>query len=327
MPEGRVVIPITQVAKGIFKIGPLDTGTRTPETSPHLVVGEKQSAILEPGESGQAAALLEGIRQIGVPRDRIAYILSSHIHLHHLAGVNVLLKELPNAQVVVHRRGKPHLMEPTKLNAGTYAVWGDGCPTLSPVPEDKIWGVSGGEVIDLGGRELEIIDATGHAPHHMAVFDSLTKAMFCGDAAGVIALNMERGRPDILPPLHDVKIQVETQRRLRSFKPSMLLVFGYGGVSHSPDDTLRWAEEDVLAVERIVLEGMEQKKLNKEIGKAVADYYRSVGLAGRQEYADAEEGAGERMMGGGGGGMPEGNAPIGMVNYLLREHPDLEAPK
>jgi glyoxylase-like metal-dependent hydrolase (beta-lactamase superfamily II) len=321
----RVPMPVTQVAKGIFKVGPLATGTRTPDTSPHVVIGQKL-AIMEPGEDGQIPELLRAIREeLHADPDNVAYIWASHIHLHHIAGINVLLKECPNAKVVVHRRGKPHLVEPTKLNAGTYAVWGDGCPTLNPVPEEKIWGCSGGEVLDLGGRELEVIEATGHAPHHTAVFDRLTKTMFVGDSCGVIAMNKERGRPDILPPLFDVKIQLATLERLRSYKPSMLLVFGYGGVSHSPDDTFRWAIDDVKMAEKIVLEGMQQKKTSKEIGSAVQDYYRSVGLAGRLEYADAEEGAiGAESFG---GGMPSGSAPIGMVNYLLREHPDLEAPQ
>ncbi len=228
------MIPITEVAKGIFRIGPLDTHSRTPNTSPYLIVGDKQAAIWEGGESGQAHALLEAIGETGVSLDRIGYIICSHIHLHHIDGVNILLHAIPNARVVVHQRGAPHLVDPIRLNASTFQVWGEGCPSLIPVPEDRIWGVAGGEVIDLGGRELEIIEALGHAPHHIVLFDRLTRALFPGDSVGVLGMGKERARPDILPPLFELEKAVATLHRLKALKPSVLFLFGYGGVSHSP---------------------------------------------------------------------------------------------
>ena len=81
------MIPIVEIAKGIFRIGPLES--RTPNTnpaSPFLVVGSQQSAIVEPGEDGQAPKLLEAIKEIGVGLDRIAYLIATHIHLHHVHG-------------------------------------------------------------------------------------------------------------------------------------------------------------------------------------------------------------------------------------------------
>ncbi|MBI2328179.1 MAG: MBL fold metallo-hydrolase [Chloroflexi bacterium] len=312
------MIPIVEVAKGIFRIGPLETFARTPNTSPYLVVGEERAAIMEIGEEGQVAALLQAIRHIGVGYDRIAYFISSHIHLHHVAGLNLLLHQLPQAKMVAHRRAVPHLVEPTRLNEGTFAVWGPGCPSLYPVPENRIWGVTGGEIIDLGGRQLEIIDATGHAPHHLAIFDRLTRALFPGDAVGTIRLGKERARPDILPPLFDIERAIETLRRLRALKPSVLFLFGYGGVSHSPDKTLQWGEEDVRAIEGIVRKGMRQKVGSQEIGRRVRAYYDQIGT--REPTEDEEVVVPE-------GGPQGAGAPIGMCAYLHREDPSLEMPQ
>jgi len=302
------MIPITEIAKGIFKIGPLETGLQTPATSPHLVVGQR-AAILEPGEGGQTPELLEGIRQIGVNLDRIDYLIPSHIHLHHCQGVPVLLQEIPQAKVVVHQRAVPHLMEPTRLNESTTEVWGEGCPIIAPVPQDSIWGVVGGEVISLGDRELEIIEATGHARHHIAIFDRLTRALFPGDAAGVLGLGRERGSPDIRPPLFEVDKHIDTLHRLRAFNPSVL--FTFGGVSHSPDKTLQWAEDDVLAIERICREGMKQKMSGDEIGRRVGEYYDQVRPSTQQEGAESSQAW----------------APYGMLAYLKRQDPSLEMPK
>ena len=308
-------VPVVEAAKGIFRIGPLDTFTReTPATTPYVVVGDKHAAILEFGEVGQAPALLQAIRQIGVSFDRIAYIMASHIHLHHIGGVNFLLKEIPHAKLVIHQRGAPHVAEPTRLNASTLQVWGEssGCPQISPVPMDSILPVSGGEVFDLGGRELEIIETLGHAPHHISIFDRLSKVMFAGDAAGVLRMGSERCSPDIRPPLFEMEAAAESLQRLRAFNPSAIFLFGYGGVSHSPDKTLQWSEEDIRAVEAICREGMQQKLSNKVIGEKVRAYYRSVGIT---MEADGPQGGADRGM-----------APIGMIAYVKKNHPELELP-
>ncbi|MFC1943102.1 MBL fold metallo-hydrolase [Chloroflexota bacterium] len=307
------MIPITEVVKGIFKIGPLETGNeRTPDTCPYLIVGQEQALIWEPGEAGQVPALLEGIRVLGVERDRIAYIIPSHIHLHHCAGVPVLLKELPKATLMVHERGVPHLIDPTRLNESTFQVWGDGCPSITPVPQDRIKGLAGGEVIDLGERKLDIIEAGGHAPHQVAMFDRLTKALFPGDAAGAFNIpNNERARPDILPPLFDVEQAVDALHRFQALKPTVILTFTrYGGISHSPEKTMRWAEEDYRAVERICREGMKQKRNSLEIGAEVAEHYKKVRIA-----TEMEDRAGETT------------APYGMCAYIHKQDPSLEMPR
>ena len=309
------MVPITEVAKRIFKIGPLETWSRTPATSPFLVVGQR-AAILEPGETGQTPALLAGIKELGVSLDRIDYIIASHIHLHHIAGLDVLLKLVPNAKVVVHQRGAPHLVEPTRLNESTFQVWGEGCPSISPVPEDRVWGVAGGEVIDLGGRELEIIEAVGHAPHHICIFDRLSRVLFPGDAVGILALGRERARPDILPPLYDLDKAVDSLRRLRAFNPSALFLFGFGGVSHNPVQTLQWGEDDVFAVRDIVHAALKERVSYEEISRRVEEYYVRVGVV----IPTGAEGGGVSAS-----GMV---APpfIGMIRYLQRQDPSLETP-
>ncbi len=317
------MIPIAEVAEGIFKIGPLDTHSRTPWTAPFLVLGNERAAILEPGEDGQAAELLQAIGGSGDPElkidlNRIAYLIPTHIHLHHIAAANILMGKLPNAKVVVHQRGAPHLVEPTRLNEGTFAVWGEGCPSLDPIPEDRVIPVFGGEVFDLGGRELEIIETVGHAPHHVSIFDRLTKTLFSGDAAGAFHLGPggRRARPDILPPIFDVEKAVDSVRRMRALKASQIFVFGWNAASYTPDQTLQWAEEDYRGVERICLEGMKQKLSGAEIAQKVEEYYDSVGRI--QGHPSDEETVPEAQ---------ESRGPIGMYAYLKRKDPSLEMPQ
>ncbi|MBI3040475.1 MAG: MBL fold metallo-hydrolase [Chloroflexi bacterium] len=320
------MIPITEVADGIFKIGPLDTRNNgaTPWTAPFLVVGKERAATLEPGEKGQADELLQAIGGRGDPElkidlNRIAYLIPTHIHLHHIAGANILLERCPNAKVACHQRGAPHLAEPTRLNESTLQVWGQdsGCPQIAPIPENRIIALAGGEVLDLGGRELEIIETVGHAPHHIAVFDRLTKTLFTGDSAGAFHLGPggRRARPDILPPLFDVDRAVDSVRRMRALKARRIFVFGWNAASYTPNQTLRWAEKDYRAVEKICLEGMQKKLPAVKIAQKVEEYYDSVGRIqghGEDESVPREQ---------------RSRGPIGMYAYIKRKYPDLELPK
>ena len=52
-------------------------------------------------------------------------MLTTHVHLDHAGGAGALMRELPNARCAVHPRGARHLAEPSKLIAGSIAVYGE----------------------------------------------------------------------------------------------------------------------------------------------------------------------------------------------------------
>ncbi len=307
-----MVIPITQVAKGIFRIGPLDTRRLTAATGPYLIVGNERAMVVEPGEDEQVAELVQAIKDIGVGLDRVTYIWASHIHLHHIQGVPLLLEKLPKARVMVHPRAVPHLLDPTRLVESTIEAWGDRCyGPFRAIPKDRIMTLEDSQVVDLGGRELENIWAPGHAPHHMALFDRSNRALFPGDLVTFLGYGRPRGRHDIRPPLFDMEKFVESANRFRKYKPSMLLVFGQFGGSLQPDDTLRWAIEDHLVLERICLDGMRQMQPFTEIARRVEEYEDKVQVrmtAERETAASWTEGL------------------FGLLAYLKRKYPDLELP-
>ncbi len=318
----RIPVQAQHVAQGIWRIGPLDPKNNgaTPWTSPFLIKGEERAAILEPGEAGAVPEMLDLIGELGVELDYIAYIISTHIHLHHVGAASALLEAIPTAKVVIHQRGVRHLVDPTQLNASTLKVWGQdsGCPQMPPIPEDRIWGVADGQIIDLGKRELEIIETPGHAPHHFSIFDRFTRTLFPGDATGTFhgGPGQDRRRPEIVPPLFDMDSAIESLRRLRALKPLALMAFGWNGASFSPDKTLEWYEEDLRAVERICLEGMKQKLRGAEIGQKVQEYYNSVGIKVLGETTGVPEGLSD-----------ESRGPVGLYSYLKKQDPSLEMPQ
>ncbi len=312
---------ITQVAKGILRIGPVESagpgrrGHHTSLTSPYLIIGKEQAMVLEPGEDCQVAATVDALKKCGVALDKVGYIWASHIHLHHIQAVPDLMKQLPKAKFVVHPRGAPHVIEPTRLVASSIEAWGDQCyGPMAPLPKERVMSVEDNQIIDLGRKQIQVIYAPGHAPHHMGLFDLETRALFPGDIAMVPGPGRERGHHDIRPPLFDVDKFVASIEHYLSLKPSMLLTFGdRGGAVFSVEDSLRWAIEDHRAIERICADGMRRKQSFKEISARVEEYSTAVDsqpIGGRETGPEFTS-----------GGLS------GMIAYVHRKDPSLELPK
>jgi len=308
-----MVVPITEVVPGIMRIGPIATGHPSAPTSPFLVVGNKRAIVIEPGEDGQVDPIVEAVKTCGLDVGAVDYVWASHIHFHHIQGVPPLLKKLPNAKFLVHPRGAAHVIEPTRLIQSTIEVWGDKCyGPFEAIPKERVLSVDDGQVMDVGGRQLEIIHAPGHAPHHMALFDIQTRALFYGDIAVLGTPGKWRGYHDVRPPLFDVDKFVETIHRYEALNPAIILTFTYGGVSHSPQETLRWAIQDHVAIAKICEDGMRQRLNVREVYRQVAEYEQKVGAAVDVEAASNPER--------GSGGI------IGLFNFLKRKYPELELP-
>lgn len=194
-------------------------------TSCYIVAAEK-AALIETGASPGAPHILEALSELGVPREKVGFIIGTHIHLDHTGGAGVLLRELKNAVVYVHPRGARHLIDPSRLAAGAKTLYGDQFDELfgeiAPVPEDKVKTPEDGESIDLGGRVLTFYHSPGHARHHMVIYDPVSGGLFAGDAVGVRFERLSRicGReitmPTTPPSEFDPPAMVESLERFKT---------------------------------------------------------------------------------------------------------------
>jgi glyoxylase-like metal-dependent hydrolase (beta-lactamase superfamily II) len=104
----------------------------------------------------------------------------------------------PNATLVAHPKGVPHLIDPTKLIAGAAAVYGDEAfsqhfGTLAPVPASRVVAAEDGKVFDLAGRQLNFIHTPGHANHHGCIHDASSGGIFTGDTFGISYREFDTG--------------------------------------------------------------------------------------------------------------------------------------
>lgn len=200
-------------------------------TGVHLIRADAP-ALVDTGAQTSADTVLRAVEEAGIGRQDLAWIVLTHVHLDHCGAVGDLAQAFPAATVVVHPRGAPHLVDPERLVAGTYALFGRlaaGMGGLTAVPEERIVIAEDGHVVPLGsGRSLRAVWAPGHARHHMALFDEAEGVIFAGDAVGV---QMGGGAmyPSIPPPEYDVDAAVTSLDVLESLEASRLYVSHFGG--------------------------------------------------------------------------------------------------
>lgn len=210
----------------------------------HLIVDNGRVALVDTGSNDSLPNVLAALDKLGLGRDAVDYIILSHIHLDHAGGAGTLMRELPNAKLVVHPRGSRHMAEPSKLVAGVTAVYGQEYVDtvygeILPIPAARIIDAHDGLVLPLGGRELLCIDTPGHAKHHICVVDRKSGAIFTGDMFGLSYREFDvDGRQFILPTTSPTQFDPAEMHasidRLMSFAPSAMYLTHYAQVHDVP---------------------------------------------------------------------------------------------
>jgi glyoxylase-like metal-dependent hydrolase (beta-lactamase superfamily II) len=244
-----------EVAVGVLDALPdgitgIDTymGGSSEITAGFLLAGQRP-ALIETGPAKVAGAVASGVAEAGLDPADLAWIVVTHIHLDHAGGVGDLVRTFPNATVVVHPAGARHLVDPERLLASSARVYGPLMETvyggLTPVEAARIKAAEDEEVIDLGGRRLELLHAPGHAKHHLAVFEPDLGALFAGDGVGVLLPSTGVLRPATPPPDFDRDLAVASLHRFAERNPAHLVLTHFGPIT-PPADRLAEAEDKLL---------------------------------------------------------------------------------
>jgi glyoxylase-like metal-dependent hydrolase (beta-lactamase superfamily II) len=234
---------VLTVAPGVSLIDTLLHGF--PGVTGTILVEGDRPAIIDTGPETSAAVLLAGLREAGLGPGDLAWIVLTHVHLDHCGATGAVAAAFPNATVVVHRRGVKHLIDPSRLVAGSAAVYRDKANLyggLGPVAEDRIVEAPDGHRVSIGaGHDLVMIEAFGHARHHMAVLDEGSGTLVAGDALGMRLPNA--GLYPTMPPSDiDIAMGRATVARLAETRPATVCV-GHFGVSPDAEWTIATADE------------------------------------------------------------------------------------
>jgi glyoxylase-like metal-dependent hydrolase (beta-lactamase superfamily II) len=190
----------------------------------YLVDTDDGLALFDCGPASTLAALDEGLAAHGLELTDISHLLLSHIHLDHAGAAGALVRRHPGLTVWVSEIGRPHLVDPSRLERSARRLYGELFDPLwgelLPVPEENTR-VAAGDVLGW-----DAFPTQGHASHHVSYDRDGT--ILAGDAAGVRMPGAAYVLPVSPPPDLDVEAWHATAAAIRLRRPDRLALIHFG---------------------------------------------------------------------------------------------------
>ena len=228
------------VANGVYTI---DTGfERESFDASYLIVDDGQAAFVDVGTNYSAPRLIKTLSELNLTTEHVRYIILTHIHLDHAGGAGKMMSLCSKAQLIVHPRGVRHMIEPSALRSGAVAVYGEDAVqasygTLLPIDATLITEAAEGSEIYLGKRVLKCLDTPGHAKHHIAIWDPVSKGVFTGDTFGLSYREFDTDKggyvmPTTTPIQFDPVALKDSVERIAALQPDCIFPTHFSRVNH-----------------------------------------------------------------------------------------------
>ncbi len=255
------------------------------------LIDEGGGVVIEPGPASMASPIQEGMKRLGMKG--LSYIIPTHIHLDHGGGSGKLAELFPQAKVVLHPRSVKHILNPSRLIEGTKMVYGDDFESIYgpilPVPESQIVVPEDGEVLDVGGRELQIFYAPGHAHHQIVIYDKETGGLFCGEALGVPIPGIEGfALPGVSVQDFNPDQYLETIEKIKRLAPRMLYYSHDGGV-RKPAQLIDSLAHNAQLLRDVTFEGLKNGDAVEAIEKRAGELLPGLLSRNRGAMSSLEE--------------------------------------
>lgn len=215
---------------------------RPMQDASHLIIDSGRAAFVDTGTNDSVPLLLDALRQQNLDVADVDFVFLTHVHLDHAGGAGQLMQALPNARCVIHPRGAPHMIDPSRLMAGTEAVYGVEetqamYGRLQPLDEHRVVLADDAAWHTLGGRELQTLFTEGHALHHYSLNDPASRGVFTGDSFGVSYRELDTAAgefifPTTTPTQFDPAAAHDSIERIMGCEPLQLYLTHYSRVGN-----------------------------------------------------------------------------------------------
>lgn len=227
------------VADGPFEIavGTFCIPTDYPEVADaplwiHLLRDEAgTSTLIDSGvPTTYERALVDALQQIGIEPGDIGWLLITHGHSDHMGG-HVGLRNHSQFKVAAPLED---VIWVESVARQWHDFW-DCFPGVFSLDKEKefIVGLCGGdlevdrilrdgEIVEVSGRRLEVVQTRGHTRGHCALFERETGLLFCGDSVQGCGIPASSGTSVFAPLYDDVDDYMTGLERLRELPFTML---------------------------------------------------------------------------------------------------------
>lgn len=203
-----------------------------------FVIAEERLTLIDAGMVGSRRTLERGLREMGRSLGELERIICTHGHPDHIGGVNELVRDRDDVEVLIHPADLAGLRLPLRT-ALARSPDGRGrrgrlIQYLTPVPE-RCEPLEDGTVLPLLGG-LRVVHTPGHTPGSVCLYAERLRLLFTGDVLQVI-----RGRLAYASWFfsHDHAEARASVERLAALDVGMIALSHYPPWTDDPNATLR----------------------------------------------------------------------------------------
>lgn len=233
----------------------LNFQNKTGAIASYLIRHNDGTVLIESGPGSTLPALEAALAKEDLTPRNITHVLLTHIHLDHAGAAGWLSRQ--GAEIYVHPKGAPHLLNPEKLIASATRIYGDRMDQLwgefLPVEPDRLKIPNDAEEIVIGKLRFVALDTPGHAEHHYSyLFEDVC---FSGDVGGVRIPGYPYLRAPMPPPELHFGRWHESISRLRKEKFSRIAPTHFG-IFDDAEWQLNELDKNLIAIEKWLAEIM-----------------------------------------------------------------------
>lgn len=176
-----------KIADGLWYLGRAEAGT-------YLLEGDKGSILINGALTCILPDVLKQMGEFGLDAGKINKLLILHSHFDHIGIVPYFKRTFPKIEVLASQRAWEILSMPKAIDiANKFSkIVADKLGVTGLEKYDIEWrdDVSGralaeGDMIDLGGKTLKIMETPGHTACSISAYEPGMKALFPSDAMGI----------------------------------------------------------------------------------------------------------------------------------------------
>ncbi len=169
-----------------------DIGKGGEEYASYLIVGDDQMAIIDIPTRSLGKDIISYVKKIGRDPSDIKYLILTHSHPDHWAGISTLGKIKP--EIWLHESGKKALTEGQKyilqsqfhdVSRFNLAMKSSLFSKISKIKEELIHTFSSSETFDLGGESLILQHSGGHSADSILIQAYRAQCTFIGDEGNI----------------------------------------------------------------------------------------------------------------------------------------------
>ena len=204
----------------------------------YLIVGDDATLLVDTGlDESIRSSLIPYMASIGHQPKRVHYVVNTHADFDHMGGNRAVRELCPEALLLCGASDREQIEDIEVMIEDRYGEFRRHGFDETPETKDFIRQVAhtfpvdgclrAGDVIDLGGRSLEVLEVPGHSPGYIGLYEPEQRVALIGDAVLWSTVLTAAGDPAFPPTYRDLPAYRNTIRQTLDLAPEFLLTAHY----------------------------------------------------------------------------------------------------